>query len=103
MAAVPCPACARPIARTVRSRWGVNRLHSCLDVQFNEGQSTFRTGFAAKDFAIIRPIVMNPIRLTNSCKGRIKTMRMLVATSDLIRTELFWFMTLRYDTPPPVA
>ncbi len=48
---------AQRIAQVVRSHWEVeNRLHWCLDVQFNEDQSTVRTGFAANNLAFVRHI-----------------------------------------------
>ncbi|NMG03046.1 ISAs1 family transposase [Azoarcus taiwanensis] len=88
------PADARRIAHAVRSHWEVeNRLHWCLDVQFNEDQSTVRTGFAANNFAIVRHIVMNLLRMNTSRKGSIKTKRMLAATSDRFRAELLGVMT----------
>ena len=88
------PADAARIAHAVRSHWEVeNRLHWCLDVQFNEDQSTVRTGFAANNLAIVRHIVMNLLRLNKSRKGSIKTKRMLAATSDAFRAELLGVMT----------
>lgn len=88
------PADAKRIAHAVRSHWEVeNRLHWCLDVQFNEDQSTVRTGFAANNLAIVRHIVMNLLRLSTSRKGSIKTKRMLAATSDQFRAELLGVMT----------
>lgn len=88
------PADAKRIAHAVRSHWEVeNRLHWCLDVQFNEDQSTVRTGIAANNFAIVRHIVMNLLRLNTSRKGSIKTKRMLAATSDKFRAELLGVMT----------
>lgn len=88
------PADAERIAHAVRSHWEIeNRLHWCLDVQFNEDQSTVRTGFAANNLAIVRHIVMNLLRLNNSRKGSIKTKRMLAATSDKFRAELLGVMT----------
>jgi predicted transposase YbfD/YdcC len=88
------PADARRIAQAVRSHWEVeNRLHWCLDVQFNEDQSTVRTGFAANNLAIVRHIVMNLLRLNASRKGSIKTKRMLAATSDRFRAEVLGVMT----------
>ena len=88
------PADAKRIAHAVRSHWEVeNRLHWCLDVQFNEDQSTVRTGFAANNLAIVRHIVMNLLRLNKSRKGSIKTKRMLAATSDTFRAELLGLMT----------
>lgn len=83
------PTDATRIARAVRSHWEVeNRLHWRLNVQFGEDQSSVRTGFAANNFAIVRHIVMNLLRLNTSRKGSIKTKRMVAATSDTFRAEL---------------
>ena len=88
------PADAKRIAHAVRSHWEVeNRLHWCLDVQFNEDQSTVRTGFAANNLAIVRHIVINLLRLNKSRKSSIKTKRMLAATSDQFRAELLGVTT----------
>ena len=88
------PADAQRIAHAVRSHWEVeNRLHWCLDVQFNDDQSSVRTGFAANNLAIVRHIVINLLRLNKSRKGSIKTKRMLAATSDQFRAELLGTMT----------
>jgi len=88
------PADAERIARAARSHWEVeNRLHWCLDVQFNEDQSRVRTGHAANNLAVVRHIVMNLIRLNSTRKGSIKTKRLLAATSDQFRAELLGFMT----------
>lgn len=81
------PADAARIAHAVRSHWEVeNRLHWCLDVQFNQDQSTVRTGFVANNLAIIRHIVINLIRLNASRKASIETKRLLAATSDRFRS-----------------
>lgn len=52
-----------------------------------------RTDFAANNFAVVRHIVMNLLRLNNSRKGSIKTKRMLAATSDNFRAELLGVLT----------
>lgn len=88
------PADAERIARAVRSHWEIeNRLHWCLDVQFNEDQSRVRTGYAANNFAIVRHIVMNLLRLNTTRKASIKSKRMLAATIDEFRAELLGVMT----------
>lgn len=88
------PADAERIARAVRSHWEVeNRLHWCLDVQFNEDQSRVRSGYAANNLAIVRHIVMNLLRLNTSRKASIKSKRMLAATVDQFRAELLGIMT----------
>ncbi len=81
----------RNASHAVRSHWQVeNRLHGCLDVQFNEDQSRAGTGFAANNPAIVRH---NLIRLNSSRKGGIKTKRLFAATSNQFRAELFGLMT----------
>ncbi|TVO64217.1 ISAs1 family transposase [Denitromonas ohlonensis] len=88
------PADAARIAHAVRSHWEIeNRLHWCLDVQLNEDQSRVRTGYAANNFAIVRHITMNLIRLNATRKGSIKTKRLLAASSDQFRAELLGLMT----------
>lgn len=83
---------AEKIAQAVRSHWEVeNRLHWCLDVQFNDDQSRVREGYAANNLAIVRHIVLNLVRLNTSRKGSIKTKRLLAATSDQYRAELLGF------------
>lgn len=78
----------------VRSSWEVeNPLHWCLDVQFDEDQSTVRTDFSANNLTIVRHIVINLLRLNKSRKGNIKTKRMLAETSDVFRTQLLELMT----------
>lgn len=52
-----------------------------------------RTGYAAHNFAIVRHVVLNLIRLNTTRKGSIKTKRLLAATSDTFRSELLGFMT----------
>ena len=86
------PAEAERIAQAVRSHWEVeNRLHWCLDMQFNDDQSRLRTGFAANNLAIVRHIMINLVRLNTSRKASIKTKRLLAATSDQFRAELLGF------------
>ena len=64
------PAHAEHIARAVRSHREIeNRLHWCLDVQFNENQSRVRSGYAANNLAIVRCIVMNLLRLNTNAQG----------------------------------
>jgi predicted transposase YbfD/YdcC len=88
------PADAERIARAARSHWEVeNRLHWCLDVQFNEDQSRVRSGYAANNLAIVRHIVMNLLRLNTTRKASIKSKRMLAATIDDFRAELLGVMT----------
>jgi predicted transposase YbfD/YdcC len=88
------PADAERIAKAVRSHWEVeNRLHWCLDVQFNEDQSRVRSGYAANNLAVVRHIVMNLLRLNTTRKASIKSKRMLAATIDEFRAELLGVMT----------
>lgn len=83
---------ADKIAHAVRSHWEVeNRLHWCLDVQFNDDYARARTGHVAHNLALVRHIALNLIRLDASRKTSIKTKRLLAATSDEFRAELLGF------------
>ena len=86
------PPDAEKIAHAVRSHWEVeNRLHWCLDVQFNDDYARARTGHVAHNLALVRHIALNLIRLDTSRKTSIKTKRLLAATSDEFRAELLGF------------
>ena len=87
------PAEAERIANAVRSHWEVeNRLHWCLDVQFNDDQSRVRSGYAANNLAVVRHIVMNLLRLDSTRKASLKSKRMLAATLDDYRAVLLGLM-----------
>ena len=87
------PADAERIAHAVRSHWEVeNRLHWCLDVQFNDDQSRVRSGYAANNLAVVRHIVMNLLRLDSTRKASLKSKRMLAATLDDYRAKLLGLM-----------
>jgi predicted transposase YbfD/YdcC len=86
------PPDADKIAHAVRSHWEVeNRLHWCLDVQFNDDYARARTGHVAHNLALVRHIALNLIRLDSSRKTSIKTKRLLAATSDAFRAALLGF------------
>ncbi len=84
------PADAQRLARAVRSHWAVeNSLHWCLDVVFADDQMRARTGHAAHNFAVLRHITLNLIRLDPvKRKGGIKARRLIAATSDSYRAQL---------------
>lgn len=49
----------------IRSHWGIeNKLHWCLDVIFNEGQSRVRKNNGAENLSILRRVELN--MLSNS-------------------------------------
>ncbi len=83
---------AEKIAHAVRSHWEVeNRLHWCLDVQFGDDYARGRSGHVAHNFALVRHIALNLLRLNTARKASIKTKRLLAATSDEYRAELLGF------------
>jgi predicted transposase YbfD/YdcC len=62
-------------ADAVRRHWSIeNSLHWCLDVTFNEDQCRVRKDHGAENFAIIRRIALNLIKLEKS-KGSISGKR----------------------------
>jgi predicted transposase YbfD/YdcC len=84
------PADAVHLNHVVRQHWRVeNSLHGCMDVVFGDDQMRARTGHAAQNFAVLRHIALNLIRLAPvKRKGGLKVRRLIAATSDSYRTQL---------------
>lgn len=84
------PADAARLNRAVRQHWRVeNSLHWCMDVAFGDDQMRARTGHAAHNFAVLRHIALNLIRLAPvQRKGGIKVRRLIASTSDNYRAQL---------------
>jgi predicted transposase YbfD/YdcC len=85
---------AKKILQAVRSHWAIeNRLHWCMDVVFADDQMRSRTDHAAHNLAILKQLTLNLIRLDPiKRKGGIKARRLIAATSDQYRAELFGFI-----------
>lgn len=84
------PADAERIAGAIRSHWAVeNRLHCCMDVAFADDQMRARSGHAAHNLALLKHITLNLICLGPLRKGGIKARRLIAATSDAYRAQLF--------------
>ena len=84
------PADAARLNHSVRQHWRVeNSLHWCMDVVFGDDQMRARTGHAAHNFAVLRHIALNLIRLAPvKRKGGLKVRRLIAATSDTYRAQL---------------
>jgi predicted transposase YbfD/YdcC len=84
------PADAARLNHAVRQHWRVeNSLHWCMDVVFGDDQMRARTGHAAHNFAVLRHIALNLIRLAPvKRKGGLKVRRLIAATSDTYRAQL---------------
>ena len=82
---------AARIAAAIRAHWSVeNRLHWCMDIAFNDDQMRARTGHSAHNLATLKHITLNLIRMDPiKRKGGIKARRLIAATSDNYRAELF--------------
>lgn len=71
------PGTARPIARAVRSHWGIeNSLHWVLDVAFREDDNRTHTGHSAENLALIRKLALNLLRLEPTRKHGVKASRL---------------------------
>jgi predicted transposase YbfD/YdcC len=77
--------------KRIRGHWGIeNKLHWVLDVVFREDFSRVRAGNSAENFAIIRHVALNLLRLEKSCKRSIKAKRLKCALSeDYLATVVF--------------
>jgi predicted transposase YbfD/YdcC len=68
---------AKKILYAKRSHWGVeNSLHWVLDIAFNEDHSRVRKDNAPQNFAIIRHMALNLLKMEQSLKVGIKVKRL---------------------------
>jgi predicted transposase YbfD/YdcC len=77
---------AQEFNRLIQSHWNIeNKLHWVLDVNFNEDQSRLRKGYGDENFAIIRRIALNLIKLEKSKKPSQRIKRSKAGWSDEFR------------------
>ena len=62
------------LANGVRGHWGVESMHWLLDVEFKDDLSRYRTGYGAKNMAIVRRFALGLVR-ANKRKASVKTRR----------------------------
>ncbi len=68
---------AKKILEAKRSYWGIeNRSHWVLDIAFNEDHSRVRKDNAPQNFAILRHMALNLLKLETSVKAGIKAKRL---------------------------
>lgn len=68
---------AQKILQAKRSYWGIeNCLHWVLDIAFNEDHSRVRKDHAPQNFAILRHMALNLLKLETTVKAGIKTKRL---------------------------
>lgn len=74
---------AEKYSNAIRSHWSVeNSLHWVLDVTFNEDQSRIRKDNAPDNFAVLRHIALNMIKMETSLKKSIKCKRLRAGWDD---------------------
>jgi predicted transposase YbfD/YdcC len=66
---------AKRFGHAVRGHWGIEALHWCLDVGFNEDDCRVRKGNAAENFSTIRRIALNLLKKEISSKVGIQAKR----------------------------
>jgi len=67
---------AKEFNKLIRGHWAIeNKLHWVLDVQFNEDKSRVRKGNGDENFAIIRHIALNLLKLLDRPKMSMKVKR----------------------------
>lgn len=62
------------LAKACRGHWGVESMHWLLDVEFKDDLSRYRTGYGAKNMAVVRRFALDLVR-ANKSKGSVKTRR----------------------------
>ena len=62
----------------VRSHWSIeNELHWTLDIAFDEDRCRVRKDHGPENFALLRHIALNLLKLEKTCKRGIKGKRLL--------------------------
>ena len=80
ISSLPTP--ANTILKASRQHWGIeNSLHWVLDVVFREDEARMRTGNTAHNFALLRHLALNLLRLESSSKS-IRAKRLKAAWDD---------------------
>jgi len=83
------PSNAKTIANAIRSHWSIeNNLHYLLDVAFYDDKCRSRKDHASLNFAIMRRIAYNIIKLDKSTKRSIKCKRKKAGWSNAYLTTL---------------
>jgi predicted transposase YbfD/YdcC len=72
ISSAPCD--IKRIAKGARGHWGVESFHWLLDVAFADDLSRYRSGYGAKNMAIVRRFALNLVR-ANKTKGSVKLRR----------------------------
>lgn len=62
------------LAHGARGHWGVESMHWLLDVAFKDDLSRYRSGFGAKNMAVVRRFALGLVR-ADKTKGSVKTKR----------------------------
>jgi predicted transposase YbfD/YdcC len=69
---------AKRVLKIVRSHWGIeNELHWTLDLAFDEDRCRVRKEHGPENFALLRHIALNLLKLEKTCKRGIKGKRLL--------------------------
>ena len=67
---------AEMLGQMIRGHWGIeNQLHWVLDMAFDEDRSRIRRGHAPDNFALLRKIAANLLKLETSLKSGVEAKR----------------------------
>lgn len=78
---------AERAARSTRSHWGIEAMHSSLDETFREDLSRLRRGHGAMNMALVRRLAFSLVRRGNG-KRSIKTARKAASWNTTILAEI---------------
>ena len=76
------PSDARRIAYAIRSHWGIESCHWCLDVAFREDALKARAGHIAENLSLIRKMALSLLKQDTTTKGGLELKRKQAAWDE---------------------
>jgi predicted transposase YbfD/YdcC len=75
------------LAKGARGHWGIESMHWMLDCVFGDDRSRYRSGYGAKNMAVVRRFSLGLVR-GNKSKGSVKTRRKIASWDPRFLMEI---------------
>jgi len=79
---------AKQFSEDIRSHWGIECMHWCLDVGFREDRSVSKNPETGENMSILRRIAFNILKKDKKTKSSIENKRFKAALNEIYLEEL---------------